>query len=112
MDLGLFGVGLHQILFILLIALIVFGPEKLPGIARQAGRYFNDIRNLAQDARQEFQNLTKELDIQEDLKNVQQDLKDIRDDLKATGQDLTKEVQEVTSIATLRDGDGNVVARQ
>ena len=36
------------------IALIVFGPDKLPGIARNIGRTANDLRRMANEMRSEF----------------------------------------------------------
>ena len=95
MDFGLFGIGLPQILLIMVVALIVFGPDRLPGIARQAGRWVNDLRRLTQEARGELSNLTKELDLREDLKSVQADLAEIKKDLVSTTQDLTKDFQDL-----------------
>ncbi len=103
MDFGLFGIGLPQILLIMMVALIVFGPERLPGIARQAGRYVNDLRRLTQEARGELQSLTKDLDIRESLKTVQDDLQEIRRDLASTSQDLVRDLQEIKNEVDVRD---------
>ena len=35
---------------IIVVALVVFGPERLPEFARQAGRFVRQLRNLAQSA--------------------------------------------------------------
>ncbi len=107
-----FGVGFHQILFIMIIALIVFGPEKLPGIARQAGRYVNDLRRLTQEARGEIQSLTKDLDLRDDLASVKADLLDLKNDLTSTGSDLMKDFQEVKKQVDLRDEAGNLMGQQ
>lgn len=37
-----------------LLALVVFGPEKLPDIARTIGRTISEVRRMADDARSEF----------------------------------------------------------
>lgn len=47
-------VGPLEILVIAVIALIVFGPEKLPDMARNAGRFLSDLRRVATDVRSEF----------------------------------------------------------
>ncbi|HEX2914383.1 MAG TPA: twin-arginine translocase TatA/TatE family subunit [Chloroflexia bacterium] len=112
MDFGLFGIGLPQILFIFVVALIVFGPEKLPGIARQAGRYVNELRRMTQEARSEIQTLTKDLEIKEELKQVQSDLMEIRRDLTSTGQDLIKDFQDIRKEVDLRDTSGNLMGKQ
>ena len=36
------------------IALIVFGPQKLPEIARTVGRFLNQLRSMANEVKTEF----------------------------------------------------------
>lgn len=112
MDFSLFGIGFPQIMLILVIALIVFGPERLPGMARQAGRYVNELRRMTQDARGEIQNLTKELDIREDLNSVKADLLNIKNDLTATASGISKDFENIRKEVTLRDTDGNTMGAQ
>lgn len=54
----MFGVGLPEFAVILIIGVLVFGPDKLPEFGRQAGRLVRQLRNLAQSAQTE---LRKEL---------------------------------------------------
>ena len=44
----MFGVGLPEL------AVIVFGPDKLPDYARQAGRMARQLRKFAQSAQQDL----------------------------------------------------------
>jgi TatA/E family protein of Tat protein translocase len=46
----MFNVGIGEILVILLVCLVVFGPEQLPETARQAGRLIGQLQLLTQDA--------------------------------------------------------------
>lgn len=39
-----------EIVILVILAVIIFGPEKLPGLARKAARVFNYVRNIANDA--------------------------------------------------------------
>jgi sec-independent protein translocase protein TatB len=43
----MFNIGGGEVLVILLIALIVLGPDKLPNAARQAGKYLGDFRRMS-----------------------------------------------------------------
>jgi Tat protein translocase TatB subunit len=43
----MFNVGGGEVIVILLIALIVLGPDKLPGAARQVGKYLNEFRRIS-----------------------------------------------------------------
>ncbi len=47
-------VGPLEILIVGVIALIVFGPQKLPEITRNAGRFLNQLRSMANEVRTEF----------------------------------------------------------
>ena len=44
-----------EILVIIMVALVVFGPEKLPQIARQIGRAASELRRMASEVKDEFQ---------------------------------------------------------
>jgi sec-independent protein translocase protein TatB len=48
-------VGPLEIMMVALVALIVFGPEKLPEIARTVGKALAEFRRVVDDARGEFQ---------------------------------------------------------
>jgi sec-independent protein translocase protein TatB len=48
-------VGPLEIMMVALVALIVFGPDKLPEMARKVGRALSDFRRVVDDAKGEFQ---------------------------------------------------------
>ncbi|GAA4695947.1 sec-independent translocase [Nocardioides conyzicola] len=50
----MFGVGLPEFAVIAVIAIFVFGPDKLPDLARQAGRMAKQVKQLANNARDEL----------------------------------------------------------
>src|SRR6478752_4142826 len=50
----MFGVGLPELAVIAFVAVLVFGPDKLPDFARQAGRMVRQLRQFAHDARDEL----------------------------------------------------------
>ena len=50
----MFGIGLPELMVILLVAVVVFGPERLPDLARQAGRFVRQVRNLAHSAQNQL----------------------------------------------------------
>ena len=50
----MFGVGLPELAVIMMVAVIVFGPDKLPDYARQAGRMVRQLRTFAQAAQQDL----------------------------------------------------------
>ena len=56
----MFDIGFWELVAIAVIALLIIGPEKLPGFARDMGRLFRKARNFAQTTRRE---LEKELEL-------------------------------------------------
>lgn len=54
----MFGVGLPELAVILVVAIVVFGPDRLPEFGRQAGRMVRHLRTFAQGAQDQ---LRKEL---------------------------------------------------
>ncbi len=48
-------VGPLEILAVVVVALIVFGPHRLPEIARNVGKALNEVRRMASDVRAEFE---------------------------------------------------------
>ncbi len=50
----MFGVGLTEIAVIAFVAVLVFGPDKLPDLARQAARFFKVAGKMAREARDEL----------------------------------------------------------
>jgi len=41
---NIFGLGLPEIILILVVLLLLFGKDKLPGLARSIGRSFNELK--------------------------------------------------------------------
>lgn len=48
------NIGGYEILVVAVAALIIIGPEKLPSVMRQVGKYAAQLRNLASTMREEF----------------------------------------------------------
>lgn len=50
----MFGIGLPEFLVILVVGILVFGPDRLPDFARQAGRFLHQAKRFASNARDDI----------------------------------------------------------
>ena len=65
----MFDIGFSELVLTALIALIVFGPEKLPQAARTAGLWIGRIKRVLGDARREMERELGADDIRRQLHN-------------------------------------------
>ena len=64
------NIGSGEVLVILMVALMVLGPEKLPHAIRQVGNFFSEMRRIAMGFKKEFSDA-----LEEPLKQSQMTLK-------------------------------------
>jgi Tat protein translocase TatB subunit len=57
---NLFGVGASEALVVLVLALIVVGPQRFPEIARQCGRWFKLARGYTDEVMKDVETVTKD----------------------------------------------------
>jgi TatA/E family protein of Tat protein translocase len=58
----MFNIGLPELLIIVAIALIVFGPNKLPELARAFGRAMREFKKATEEVKESFEAETKDLE--------------------------------------------------
>tara|TARA_Y100001970_G_scaffold241802_1_gene305654 strand:- start:10059 stop:10442 length:384 start_codon:yes stop_codon:yes gene_type:complete len=92
----LFGVGIFEALLVLVVALIVVGPNKFPEIARSAGRWFTVARNYASEVRSDIESATAE--IESEVKKEQDLVGGIGDDLSAIEEETAGSMPSVVDI--------------
>ncbi len=51
----MFGLGMGEIVIILVLALILLGPKKLPDAAKQLGKGLRDFRKATEDLKSQFE---------------------------------------------------------
>ena len=51
----MFGLGMGEIVIILVIALVLLGPQKLPDAAKQLGKGLREFRKATEDLKQQFE---------------------------------------------------------
>ncbi len=50
----MFGIGVQEMVLVGLLCLVIFGPSKLPGMARDLGRFVNEARRSVDEFKGEL----------------------------------------------------------
>jgi len=113
----LFGVGAAEALLVLVIALIVVGPQRFPEIARQGGRYYRTARRYAnevmKDVRGAMADIEKEIGA-DDLRSVRElgremgeqargELRAVRDETTTLAREADSDLKQVRDDLTDSD---------
>ncbi|MEI6137326.1 MAG: twin-arginine translocase TatA/TatE family subunit [Chloroflexota bacterium] len=93
----LFGVGLPEIGIVLLIALVIVGPQRFPEVAREVARWINTARGFTDSVMTDIRAAVDELE--QDVSAANDGVNPIRE-LQALRQDLTGAVQDASSTLT------------
>jgi sec-independent protein translocase protein TatB len=57
-----FGIGIFELVMIAVVALLVLGPERLPGAMREVAKYMRQLRNISNEFQSQFGEELKVLD--------------------------------------------------
>lgn len=80
----MFGLSFWELAMILVVALLVLGPKRLPGLAKSVGKGLRELRKASSDLRSA---------IEEPLEEVRKPLEDLRNDLADTVHNIEEEVE-------------------
>ena len=92
----MFDIGFWEILLIGVLALVVLGPERLPGAMRSTLKTIRSVRNVASGFKEEVEHQLRVHELHENLKKAeQQGLKDLSAELKNSVDELKDAAESV-----------------
>jgi sec-independent protein translocase protein TatA len=91
----LFGISGGEIFIVLLLVLLLFGPKKIPEIARTIGKGINEVKKVQRDINAEINRYADE--IEKPAKMIQSDIDGFNDKLG--------EIENITAQETSNDTD-------
>ena len=80
---NIFGVGLPEVTVILILALLIFGPKKLPELGKQLGKTLKSLKKASNEFQNEIDQVINEPDREDSPKSPQKkSTKDLDQDTK------------------------------
>lgn len=86
----MFGLGVAEILIILVIAFLLFGPKQLPEVGRQVGKAVKGFKETADDLR---------ATVDPEINMIQQEMKMVEQDLQSSMKEAEEEIHSATKVA-------------
>ena len=100
----MFDVGFWEMVFIGVIALVVIGPERLPGVAKYAGHWIGKARRTAAEVKAELKQEIQQHNIDA--------VRELRDELSATTADLENIAKSATDIRDTVSNSENPIKKE
>jgi len=91
----MFDMGFTEMMLIGIVALIVIGPERLPGVARTAGRYFGRLKRFMTTVRADVEQELRADELRQILAQQQRELDTIKDSISEAGREIGEEAAAV-----------------
>ena len=93
---NIFGIGYQEIAVIVVVALIVFGPQRLPEVAGQAARWIRDARKMLTELTGEFE---RNAGVNEFKSAIQGEIAGVRKELEDAGVSVKKDLNAAANTA-------------
>ena len=64
------GMSFSETIFLFFLALVIFGPKKLPEIARQVGKYLNEFRRASNEFKAQIEQEIAHLEVENNKQTI------------------------------------------
>jgi sec-independent protein translocase protein TatB len=99
----MFDMGFTEMMLIGIVALIVIGPERLPGVARTAGKYFGRLKRFMTSVRADVEQELRADELRQILADQQRELNTLKDSISEAGSKIEKEANAVAEAGASLD---------
>ncbi|MCH7880629.1 MAG: twin-arginine translocase subunit TatB [Proteobacteria bacterium] len=84
----MFDIGFTEMMLIGIVALVVIGPERLPAVARTAGKYFSKLRNFMSSVRADVESELKADELRQIFEKQQEEIQSLKEVVSDVGKDI------------------------
>ena len=95
----MFDMGFTELALIGIVALVVIGPERLPGVARTAGKYFGRLKRFMTTIKADVEQELRADELRAILADQQQELNTLKDSISGAGKEFEKDISAVSEAA-------------
>ncbi|HFC54274.1 MAG TPA: twin-arginine translocase subunit TatB [Gammaproteobacteria bacterium] len=95
----MFDVSFWEISIVAIIALLVIGPERLPTVARTAGRWYGKLQRFVTSVKEDIERELKATELQQIMDEQKNEL----DRLKRSLDETRSELERMTSIERMEE---------
>ena len=99
----MFDIGFSELLLIGVVALIVIGPERLPGVARTVGHLFGRMQRYVNDVKADIQREVELDELKKLRESVEQSAREIEQSVSREFDTAEREMREVQALAVPDD---------
>ena len=88
----MFDFGFWELAIVMVVALLVVGPERLPALAGQVGKWVGKAKRMIASVRSDIESEIKAAELKEILEKQQGEIGELKEMLKGTKDEIEKEL--------------------
>jgi sec-independent protein translocase protein TatB len=90
----MFDFGFWELTIVMIVALLVVGPERLPALAGQVGKWIGKAKRMIESVRSDIESEIKAAELREILEKQQNEIGELKEMLKDTQKEIEEEIKE------------------
>ncbi len=95
----MFDFGFWELVLVMMVALLVVGPERLPGLAKQVGLWIGKAKRFVNSVRSDLEREIRAEELKQILNQQQNEIEELKGMLAETHSRVKNEFEQTTTVA-------------